>query len=104
MLRFSERVSGDVEATDWRVEDALGSVACEVLGPGLDRAETRAVFTCERPLEGRIVVLPGTGLRTVVGTELRSESGVPIERVVVERGSVRPALPEDVVVVPLYAI
>lgn len=104
-LRFSERVSGDVAAGGWRVEDAAGVMRCEVLGPGVDRPESRAVFVCERGFDGPVVVSPGSGLRTVLGTEVRDEARTPLERFVIPEDATAAANRWDAVVrVSLYTL
>lgn len=91
-LRFSERLVGDHETSRWRVEDSRGLLDCAGLGPGLEHAETRAVFVCDRSFEGRIRVSPGTVLRTVLGTELRNEAWTAIDQFEVDEDATAEAL------------
>lgn len=69
-VRFSERVAGDVSASEWTLSDERGQLQCSVLGPERGREEHHAVFNCERLPEGRARIDFGGTMQTVVGTEL----------------------------------
>lgn len=97
-LRFSERLVGDAETSTWRLEDGRGPLACEGLGPGVDHAETRAVFVCDRPFEGRVRVAARTVLRTIVGTELRDEAWDPIDQFEIGEDATAQAMRTEAVV------
>ena len=69
-LRFSERVSGDTEASSWVVEDDSGPLDCAIDGPARGRAEQHAILAWDRRAVGRVrIELVGT-LQSDLGTEL----------------------------------
>ena len=104
-LRFSERLVGDLETSSWRVEDARGQIECAALGPGVDHAETRAVFVCDRPFEGRVRVSAGTVLRTVLGSELRDAAWAPADQFDIDEVATAEAMRADGVVrAPLFSL
>lgn len=65
---------------------------------GVDHAETRAVFACDRPFEGRVRVSPGTTLRTILGTELGAETGRPTDQFEIDEEATAAAMLSDAVV------
>ncbi|MBN8614618.1 MAG: hypothetical protein J0L92_28715 [Deltaproteobacteria bacterium] len=69
-LDFSEEVMGDIDTTEWRVEDASGELDCAGEGSGRDRVEHRAVLSCARRPVGTVRIDFGGTMRTVLGTEL----------------------------------
>ena len=93
-VRFSERVAGDVPATEWTLSDERGQLQCSVLGPQRGREEHHAVFNCDRLPEGRARIDFGGTMQTVVGTELvdaeeRAIATVEFDAERVERETVR---------------
>ena len=93
-VRFSERVAGDVPATEWTLSDERGQLQCSVLGPQRGREEHHAVFNCDRLPEGRARIDFGGTMQTVVGTELvdgneRALASVEFEAPRVEQESVQ---------------
>lgn len=93
-VRFSERIAGDVPATEWTLSDERGQLQCSVLGPQRGREEHHAVFNCDRLPEGHARIDFGGTMQTVVGTELvdaeeRAIATVEFDAERVERETVR---------------
>jgi hypothetical protein len=80
-LRFTERVGGSVDSSDWRISDAAGVLVCEVLGPAAGREEHRAVLSCDRPFARSLAIDFRSSLRTVLGTSVEDAEGRPLTRV-----------------------
>lgn len=79
--RFSERVSSEIAAADWRIEDDDGALPCSVVGPEPGREEARSTWTCERAIEGHVRIDFGGVLTTIHGDRLRDLRGETLTRV-----------------------